>query len=222
VSDRSGERREPLSRELIARTALALADREGFERVTMRRLARELGVGTMTLYGYFRDKEELVDAAIDAASREQSVALSAESWRERVGSLMRGLRSVLEAHPSGMRARLGRPLLGPEALRVTEAAMQVLLGAGFSREEAARAYRALFVYTFGFAAFSSPDDPEETRRRTRAALAGLPSSEYPELTRSIDEAAEAMAGDAQFEYGLERILDGLEVALAAATGDPPR
>src|SRR5829696_3540265 len=54
--------------------------------------------------------------------------------------------------------------------------MQVLLGAGFSRDEAARADRALFVYTFGFAAFSSPDDPEETRRRTRAALAGLPST----------------------------------------------
>ena len=220
MSNRSGERRAPLSRELIARVALALADREGFERLSMRRLARELGIGTMTLYGYFRDKEDLVDAAVDAASREQPVALSGGTWREQLDSLMRGVRSVLGAHPSGLRARLRQPLLSREALRVTEAAMQILLGAGFSRDEAARAYRVLFVYTFGFAAFSSPDDPEETRRQTRAAYAALPSNEYPELSRSIDEAAEAMAGDAQFEYGLERILDGLEVALAAAKEGP--
>jgi AcrR family transcriptional regulator len=204
-----------LSRERIARAALALADREGLERVTMRRLARELGVGTMTLYGYFRDKEELVDAAVELASAEHPASLGRGSWREQLRELMNGVRRALEAHPSGLRARLDRPLLTPQALRVTEAALEVLIGAGFTREEAARAYRTLFIYTFGFVAFSSPGDPEGVRRQTRAAIAGLPAEEYPELTRSIDEAAEAMAGDAQFEYGLERLLDGLEASLRA-------
>lgn len=214
---------ESLSRERIARAALALADREGFDRLTMRRLAAELGVGTMTLYGYFKDKDELIDAAIDVASEEGRVAVGEGSWKDQLAELMRGIRRALDAHPSGMRLRLTRPMLSSGALRTTEAGMQILAGAGFRRDQAARAYRTLFVYTFGFASFSTPAEPEALKRQTRAALTALSPEEFPMLSAAVEEAAEAMAGDAQFEFGLSLLIDGLESQLERTAGArPPR
>ncbi len=210
--------RDRLSRDRIAGAALALADREGFDGLTMRRLAAELGVGTMTLYGYFRDKDELIDAAIDVASEEHRVAVGGGTWKDQLGELMRGVRRALDAHPSGMGLRLTRPMLSSGALRTTEAGLQVLAEAGFGREQAARAYRTLFVYTFGFASFSTPAKPEEVKRQTRAALTALPPEEYPALSAAVEEAAEAMAGDAQFEFGLSLLIDGLESQLERAAG----
>ncbi len=203
-----------LSAERIARVALDLADREGLEAVSMRRLAAELGVGTMTLYGYFRTKEELLDAVVDAAVAEaMPVGVGTGTWKEELGRLMRGIHEELARHPSGVRIRLVRPMLSPQALRITEAALAVLEGAGFGRAEATRAYRALFTYTFGFTSFNSPERPEEARRQTRAALTALSPDDYPTLTAAASEAADTVAGEAQFEFGLERLLDGLESLL---------
>lgn len=222
MSELGPTRRERLSREQIARAALALADREGFDRLTMRRLAAELGVGTMTLYGYFGDKDELVDAAIDAASEDHRVVLAEGSWTDQLGELMRAIRAALDTHPSGMRMRLARPMLSSGALRTTEAGMQILAEAGFERAQAARAYRTLFVYVFGFAGFSTPAEPEEVKRQTRAALTALSPDEYPALSAAAEEAAEAMAGDPQFEFGLSLLLGGLESELErTAAGRPP-
>lgn len=205
--------RQALSRERIARTALELADREGLEALSMRRLAAELDVGTMTLYGYFRSKEELIDAAVDAATEEAPIAVGGGTWKERLRELMRGVHEHLGRHPSGVRIRLVRPMLSPRALQITEAGLAILEGAGFDRANAARAYRALFTYTFGFASFNSPEHPEEARRHTKAALTALAPDEYPTLSEAASEAADTVAGDTQFAFGLDRLLDGLEEQL---------
>lgn len=202
-----------LSREQIAGAALALADREGVESVSMRRLATDLGVGTMTLYGYFRSKDELMDAAVDAAAAEVVTTIDRGSWEEQLRGLMRNIRDGLARHPTGIRLRLTRPLLSPGALRLTEAGMEILESAGFDRAEAARAYRTLFIYTFGFASFDTPDRPDDRKRHTRATLMALPPEAYPRLSAAASEAAETMAGDAQFEFGLDRIIDGLDASL---------
>jgi AcrR family transcriptional regulator len=185
----------------------------------MRRLAGELGVGTMTLYSYFRSKDELLDAVVDvaAASTPEGIDLGGD-WRQSLGALMREARARLTRHPGAIQMRRAGPLLSPGALRVTEAALQVLKRAGFSTVEATRAYRTLFLYTFGFAAFNTPLEPEELKRRTRAAVVALPPNEYPALTDAADEAADAMAGDEVFEFGLDRILDGLEALLTRSRG----
>ncbi|MGH2987891.1 MAG: TetR/AcrR family transcriptional regulator C-terminal domain-containing protein [Solirubrobacterales bacterium] len=210
-------RAQPLSRELIAATALALADRDGPEALSMRRLASELGVGAMSLYRYFRNKQELLDAVVDAAAAETPAEVDvAGPWKEELRRLMRGVRASLARHPIGIWLRLRGPLLSPGALRVTEAGMQILERAGFDRPTAAHAYRALFLYTFGFAAFNSPDAPEEARRQARAALMALGPDQYPALTSAAEEAAATMAGDDQYEFGLGRLLDGLQ---ALAPGD---
>ena len=73
-----------LNRDLIADTALDIVDREGVEALSMRRLAGELGVGTMTLYGYFRGKGELLDHAIDRAARTYELSPGEGEWRPRL------------------------------------------------------------------------------------------------------------------------------------------
>jgi AcrR family transcriptional regulator len=208
--------RGALSRERIARSALELLDREGVEALTMRRLAAELGVGTMTLYGYFRTKEELIDAAVDAVIEEAGVRIRGRTWRDQLANLMRDVRRELARHPAGVRIRLSRPLISPGALRVTEAGMRVLESAGFDKRQAARAYESLLVYTLGFATFCSPESAEAVKRQARAALAVLPPEEYPAVTGAGRELTETLFGDAQFEFGLERLLDGLEAVLSAS------
>ena len=179
----------------------------------MRRLAAEAGIPTATLYGYFRDKDELVDAVIDLGARRSPLPELTGSWRAQLGELMRWLRRELLRHPELVKVRLERPILTRGALRLTERGMEILLEAGFPRAEAARAYRLLFVFTFGSAAFDPHSDPDEHERMVRATYTLLPPEEYPVLSSSISEAAAAMSGEEQFEFGLERLLDGLEASL---------
>jgi AcrR family transcriptional regulator len=178
----------------------------------MRRLAQELGVSAMTPYRHFRDKDELIDAVVDALAGSDPLPEAEGDWRARVSQLMHWLWEELSRYPALVGVRLERPFLSPGALRLTEAALQALVGAGFTKAEALRAYRAVLVHTFGSAAFGSHSGAEEVRRRTGAALSALPTDEYPILSSSIAEAAET-ASEGPFEYGLERLLDGLEASL---------
>ena len=177
----------------------------------MRVLADRLEVGTMTLYGYFASKDELLEAMVASATEDApAITVGDGTWKEQLANLMRGVRATLAEHPTGVQLRLRRPLLSPAALRVTEAAMRIMDEAGFSREQAARAYRTMFVYTFGFASFNPSAADAEAKRRARTALAALPEAEYPSLVAAQEEAVDAMGGDEQFEFGLSLLLDGLE------------
>jgi AcrR family transcriptional regulator len=202
-----------LSRERIATAALEFAERNGLDALTMRRLADHLGVGTMTLYGYFKDKDELLDAIVDVATAQLEIARGTGGWKEQLRALMVEIRRGLAEHPVGVLLRQRRPMWSPGALRVSEAGLQILLAAGFSKADAARAYRSLFNYTFGSAAFGLGEPSPELRQKARAALAALPPDEYPAQTGSAAELADAIGGEAQFIYGLDLVLDGLEARL---------
>jgi AcrR family transcriptional regulator len=199
-----------LTREQIAQAALELVDRDGLEGLTMQRLAERMGVGTMTLYGYFRSKDELLDAIVDAAVAHPEPRLSTGSWREQLDELAHLAHRRLAAHPALVQIRLREPVLRPEALRFGEAGLEILHGAGFDDAEAAQAFRLLFTYVVGFAALSPERTVAQQRQQAAAAIALLPPERYPNLTRAADQASKAMAGEEAFEYGLERILDGLE------------
>lgn len=205
----SGRGRSVLSRERILAAALALADREGLEAVSMRRLAEELGAGTMTLYTYFRGKDELLDAAVDQAAAAVTIPPDEGSWESQLRALIKEIYCSLVEHPSGVQLRRSRPILSPAALRTTEAGLRILLRAGFSRTDAARAWRSLFVYTFGFADFTPPELPPAVRRDWQERLEALPADEFPALTSTAREGVETMSGEAQFDHGLERLLRGL-------------
>ena len=205
-----------LSRDLILEAALRLLDREGLDSLTMRDLAKELGVGAMTLYGYFRGKEELLDAVIDSGARDIAAAPADGDWKEGLRGLMLDVRRSHLEHPAVVELRFRRPLVSRGALEVTETAMRLLLDAGFSPTEAARAYRVLFVFTFGFSAFGPRDGGGHDRDQTIQALRSLPTERYPALAGAAEEAADAMADQSVFELGLDCLLDGLERTLPEA------
>lgn len=202
-----------LSRERIVEAAVGLFDREGPDALTMRRLADELGVGTMTLYGYFRRKEELLDAIVDSGARRVAQSAGEGPWKERIRNLVLEVRRTHLAHPAVVELRLQRPLLSQGALEVTERAMSILREAGFSRRDAARVYRLLFIFAFGFSAFGPESRGESEREATRTALSNLPPDRYPVLLDCVDEASEAMADPTLFEFALDRLLDGIEQML---------
>jgi AcrR family transcriptional regulator len=207
-----------LSRERIVQGALTLLDREGLDAFSMRRLAEELGVGTMTIYGYFRSKDELLDAVVDRGGQRIAQLVSEPesggSWKARLRELMMGLRRSLLEHPGIVELRYKRPLLSPGALTVTEAGMRILREAGFSNRDAGRAYRILFVYTFGFCAFGPGPGSETDRDRSVEALSALPVDRYPHLVEAAREASESMADQTLYEVGLDALLDCLERTLA--------
>jgi AcrR family transcriptional regulator len=208
--------RTGLTAEQVARAALDFLDRNGLEALSMRRLAAELGVGAMTLYGYYRSKEELLDAVVDVAVAGARPRVDgAAPWREQLTALMRGARRAIGRHPALGRLRATRPVLRPEALRFGEASMAVLRGAGFDDRAAALSFRLLFTYVFGFVTFSPAEHDRQAAEEAAGAIRALPPDAYPNLTEAASDMAAAMGGDEAFEYGLARILDGLEAALTA-------
>lgn len=208
--------RSPLSVQRIAQAALELADREGLDALSMRRLADELETAPMTLYGYVRAKDELLDAIVDVAMRDVELPPASGSWRERLAALAWATRRNLDRHPALVQIRLRRPILTPTAFRSTEAGMQALADAGLPPAEAAHAFRILFVYTFGAAVFSvASPDVRRALDDAAAALAALPREGYPALRAAAGDLPWTLSGDEQFAYGLERILDGLQARLDA-------
>ena len=201
--------RRGLTREGIAAAALEIADTAGLDALSMRTLASHLGVGTMTLYGYFRNKDELLDAIVDSAVAEAEPLPAKGGWRMRLRETVMVARRNLLRHPSLVELRVSRPVLRPEALRFSESVMSILGDAGLDRTESARAFRLIFTYTLGYAVLSPAEVTDESRREALAALERLPRDAYPALAASLQEASDAMGGEDAFEYGLERILDGL-------------
>src|SRR4051794_40415224 len=138
-----------LTRERVAEAALELVDRAGLEGLSMRRLADALGVGTMTLYGYFRNKRELLDAVVDTAVSDPPAPAAAGDWRAQLRALLLAARRNLLRHPALVEIRVRQPVLQPEALRFAESALRILREAGLERREAALAFRLVFSYLFG-------------------------------------------------------------------------
>lgn len=206
-----------LTREAIAREALAFVDLHGLGALSMRRLARELGLGTMTLYGYFADKDDLLDAVVEAAATAYAIERPAGDWKQRLRDVARQLHGGLAAHPSLVQLRLNRPILSAGAMRGTEIAMEALVEAGLDRSEAAGAFRAIFVYVFGFTAFSAPELTPELRRHALAAAAALPEDDFPVVRSATQELVATLGGEEEFERGLELILTGIETRATSET-----
>lgn len=184
--------------------------------VTMRELAETLGVGTMTLYGYFRTKDELIDATLDRAADEVELPSPEGPWKAQLRSLVGEVYRVLRKYPVGVQVRARRPILSSGVLRTTDAAMGIMAQAGLDKRQAARSWRVLFIYTFGFVTFTPEPVTDELTREWGARLAALDVRELPWLGDALPEAIEAMTGSRQFYNGLDLILDGIERQLDAS------
>ena len=192
-----------LSRERILRAALDLVEREGRAALSMRRLAQELDVWPMAVYRYFGDKDELLAALVEETTGRISLPGGGGPWRSRLAALLREANRVLRGRPGGLEVDPERALLSPSGLRLSQAGIELLEEAGFARGEAVLAWRSLFAYAVG-AARGAPAESERT------ALAGLSDEQYAELGDVAHDLLGEAGVEGGFEYGLERLLDGLE------------
>lgn len=205
----------PLSRERVLRQALALADSEGIDALSMRRLGRELDAGAMSLYHHVRDKEELLDGMVDLVFAETHLPESRGDWRAAMRAWAVSAREVLARHPWAIGLMESRTSPGPANLRHREAVTATLRKAGFSIRMATHAHWLLDSYIYGFALqeatlpFAGADELTDMTREV--FLPQLPPEEYPYLNESATELSQGGYDPAEeFTYGLDLILDALE------------
>jgi len=200
------------TREQLARRALTIMDTHGTEALTMRRLAKELGMGTMALYRYFPSKDDLMDAAIDLAAPEIDLPEpGAAPWKEQLAGLARALFQAGLRHPSLARERFDRPLQSAGAMLVTDRAIALLLEAGLSKRDAVAAFKALLVHTLGAAAFAASEGRPEVRKKASERHTTVPAEKVPTMAAVAGELTAALGGDQAFELGLAALLDGIEL-----------
>jgi AcrR family transcriptional regulator len=167
-----------LSRERIVDASLGLLEQEGWEALSMRRLAQQLDVWPMAVYRYFRDKDELVDALVDHAVEQTELPPARDDWRDQLVALLEAARATLERLPPELRSRLASVLFSPDASGLAATGVELLRSAGFDPEGSRLGWSTLAAYTVGF--------------------------------------VEIGPTEAELEYGLDRLLNGLEAELGAA------
>lgn len=228
-TERQDANKTGLTPGMIARRAIALADADGLEAVTIRRLANDLGVTPMALYWHFRNKDELLDA-MAAGVFEEIVPATDESapWQQRLRAMLASLVAALRAHPAIAPLVSTRTVSTEGSLRVTEAMLDILHHGGFAPPEATQIARhALVVATSlvapmpGVAAEAEPAKMVGARRDARQELASLPADRYPRLVEAAGPLSEGVAPDAYIAFGLDLLLAGIE-AMAPATRGPER
>jgi AcrR family transcriptional regulator len=207
--------RVPLSRDLVLRTALGLADQGGLESLSMRKLGQELGVEAMALYYHFANKDEIVDGIVDLVFGEIERPTPGAEWKSAMRRRAISLRDALLRHRWAIGLMEARRNPGPANLRHHDAVIGNLRAAGFDMELVAHAYSCLDAYIYGFALtkMNLPfDTGDDVAGMAQDMLAPFPVDEYPNLVAFITEHAMKPGYDFgdEFKYGLDVVLDGLE------------
>ena len=208
--------RARLSKRAVVDRALKLADTDGLDALTIRKLAQDLGVTPMALYWHFRSKEDLLEGMAEQVWGEIDVRVdpSVPWWAQLQGGLESLLR-VLRAHPSAPPLLLGTEKRNEAALRANEAALEILLGAGFDPVHAAEIARStlwtgitLVMSEAGYKPELSDEERAEWNRRSQLQLAMLPAAKYPRLVQCAAPMANC---DPDFHYrlGVEMFIAGV-------------
>lgn len=213
-----------LSRERIVEAAIAMADGEGLGALSMRRIAGALGVGAMSLYRYVPGKDELIDLMVDHVYAEGPDLDESGTWRERLERACRGEWAHYHRHPWLLHVPQGRPLMGPNSLRATEATLRILDGTGLDGREMIDAIVTTSSWVAGLArssveasraASETGVSDDEWWAAQEPYLADALGERFPMLARVAESGGFDGPADRSFEFGLRRVLDGLEALITA-------
>ena len=219
------ERRAPLNRERVLRAAMELADEAGIESLTMRKLARELGVEAMSLYNHVANKGDLVDGIVDLAVEEIDLPSAERDWDAAIRKCAISAHEALLRHPWACGLAIlptsTRSVRVPR-LRYMEWLLRRLREAGFSPELAFHAYHTLDSHIFGFTLWqlghmegakdiAAGEDPEEFVARF---LREFRATGHPYFAEHVEQHLAEPPGEGarEFEFALDLILDGLQRA----------
>ncbi|WP_082480929.1 TetR/AcrR family transcriptional regulator C-terminal domain-containing protein [Rathayibacter sp. Leaf299] len=214
-------RRPRLNRETVLRAGVALADEVGIDGFTMRTLAERLEVVPMALYKHVQNREHLLDGMVDLVWSEVALPDAARGWKPAMRERAASLRAALTRHrwAVGLMEAHGRP--GSENLRQHDAMMGCLRESGFSFRTTVHVTSLLDAYVYGFAlqqktlSFETPEESAEAAAATHRDQPAEAAALYPYLMEVVVELArEGYDYDAEFETGLDVLLDGVEVLRA--------
>jgi AcrR family transcriptional regulator len=208
--------RRPLTRERVIGAAVALADEEGIDAVSMRRVGQSLGVEAMSLYNHVDSKDDLVAGMVDSVAAAWRLPSTEGPWREELESAAESAARAIVAHPWAATLMLTPDHVGPARLGFMDAVLAVLRESGFSAEMVHLAFHALDSHIVSTALRAAAYDvaTEDEAESGRAFIDTLPAGAYPYLVEHIEW--HAIAGEAEyteFEFGLKLILDALERSL---------
>lgn len=220
------ELRAPLSRERVLRAAIELADREGIEALSMRKLGQQLRVEAMSLYNHVANKDDLLLGIADIAGSEIHLPSTVDGWRSEMRRRAISARDAFSRHPwvSGLlEAQTDPPI--PATLRQHNAVIGCLRAGGFSMAATAHAFSLLDCYIYGWASQEATlpfETDDEVGELAAASLAQLPRDEYPHIAEMITQhtTKPGYSYADEFEFGLDLVLDALETLLNSPSDAP--
>jgi AcrR family transcriptional regulator len=217
--------RKELSVDTIVRAAIELADGAGLAALSMRRVAERLGVGTMSLYTYVPGKAELLDVMLDTVYAEPTPPAGGGGWRDRLEHIARENFALYQRHPWLLQVATSRPVLGPHAIAKYDNELRAIDGIGFTDLEMDSVLTLVTGFVHGAA--RGAVEAAAAEQRTGVSDEQWWYAHAPYLDRISDPrrfpvAARVgtAAGEAHnaaynpqhaFEFGLQRVLDGIEV-----------
>jgi AcrR family transcriptional regulator len=202
-----------LSRERVLGAALALADAEGIEALTIRRLGHELGAGPMSLYYHVANKDEILDGIVDLVVSEMELPPTGGDWKAALRSAAISAHAVLLRHPWAANLLLSGPGVSHARLRHMDAILGCLRAGGFSAHQTDHAYHALDSHIMGFTLWLVGISAGlERLGPVENAFELFDVDALPHLAEHVEQhRRERSAGEpSAFEFGLDLILDGLE------------
>lgn len=222
--DRRAPARRAPSVDRIVGAALAIADSEGVDAVSMRRVASDLASGTASLYRYVANRDELLDLMIDTAQGEAEPPAPTGDWRVDLTAVADRVRATLLQHPWLGPELSGRPALGPNSLRRHNSALAAVTPLTADITLASNIVDAVLSYVFG----AVTQELAEIRARHRTGLTedqwratvgpylreAIATGDYPHFARRVMD-AEDSTPTARFEFGLSCLLDGVGRAAAS-------
>jgi AcrR family transcriptional regulator len=217
----------------IAEAGIELADAEGLAALSMRRVAKHLGVGTMSLYRYVPSKAELVDVMLDLvyADEAKRVKPPGMTWREGVEEIARSSRGLYQRHSWLVQISQARPLLGPNALASFEYALSVLADTGLTAAEKLN----VIVLVDGYVVGATRNEIEATQAAERTGISDeqfwaahepfmiemMSTGNYPNMAQLPDVVFEESSNTA-FDFGLDRVIDGVEALIRQKASQDPK
>jgi AcrR family transcriptional regulator len=210
----TGTKRARLNRERVLDAAVTVADAGGIAALTIRSLAKELGVKPMTVYHYVASKDEILDGIVDLVFSQMYLPVVGGDWQVELSERARSARRVLHDHPWATPLLESRRTPGEVTLRHHDAVLGTLRAAGFTLGVTAHAYALLDAFVYGHALqaaalpFEGPDSAQEVAGPVQELMA---AGEYPHMTEMVTGYYLQPGYDFadEFEVGLRMVLDAV-------------
>jgi AcrR family transcriptional regulator len=207
-------RRTPLTREKVLQAAIRIADRQGIEALSMRRLAQALKVEAMSLYNHVDNKEAILDGIVDVVAGEIELpTVGGGDWRASMRRRAVSAHAVMVGHPWATMLFVSRINTGPNMIRYIDATIGCLRAAGFSWPMCDHIWNAIDAYTYGFTLvrLSFPLEPDEYVSAAKSFVHLLPAGRFPHMRGLTEELIQGRHdGVNRLDVGLDILLDGFE------------